>query len=58
LGIAASDKKLMIGGIDYWLRDGDTFTENWVFIDFVDLFRQVDFDLLAAARAKQDAASK
>ena len=53
LGVEASGKKLLIGGIDYWLRDGDKFTENWVFIDFVDMFNQMGFDLLDAARAKQ-----
>lgn len=53
LGVAATNSELRIGGIDYWLRDGDKFTENWVFIDFVDMFGQLGFDLLNAARRQQ-----
>lgn len=54
LGIEATNRQLLIGGIDYWLRDGDKFTENWVFIDFVDLFNQLGFDLVSAAQDKQN----
>lgn len=33
-------------GLDFWLRTDDQFTENWVFVDFIKLFRQMDIDLL------------
>lgn len=53
LGVEATGKKLLISGIDYWLRDGDKFIENWVFIDFVDLFYQLGYDLIAIAQGLQ-----
>lgn len=54
LGVEASGKQLLIGGIDYWLRDGDKFIENWVFIDFIDLFNQLGYDLLTIAQGLKE----
>ncbi len=45
LGEHASGASLKISGIDFWLRDGDQFTENWVFVDMIDLFNQMGIDL-------------
>ncbi len=45
LGEPASGAKLKISGIDFWLRDGDQFTENWIFVDMIDLFNQMGIDL-------------
>ena len=45
LGEHASGASLAISGIDFWLRDGDQFTENWVFVDMIDLFNQMGIDL-------------
>lgn len=45
LGVEATEASLKISGIDFWLRDGDQFTENWVFVDMVDLFSQMGVDL-------------
>lgn len=45
LGVQASGASLKISGIDFWLRDGDQFTENWVFVDMIDLFSQMGVDL-------------
>ncbi len=47
LGEPASGASLKISGIDFWLRDGDQFTENWVFVDMIDLFKQMGIDLFA-----------
>lgn len=47
LGRAASGKPLAVNGIDFWCRDGDKFTENWVFLDMVHLFGQMGIDLMA-----------
>lgn len=49
-GVAPSGANLKIHGIDFWLRDGTRFTENWVFVDFVHLFAQMGIDLLALAK--------
>lgn len=45
LGEHASGANLKISGIDFWLRCGDQFTENWVFVDMIDLFNQMGVDL-------------
>jgi hypothetical protein len=36
-----------VNGLDFWRREGDRFTENWVFVDMLHLFRQFGVDLLA-----------
>ncbi|MDG2406071.1 MAG: ester cyclase [Paracoccaceae bacterium] len=43
----ASGKSIAISSLDFWLRQGDKFTENWVFVDMVDLFNQMGEDLFA-----------
>ena len=47
LGHAASGKPIAVNGIDFWRRDGDLFTENWVFVDMLHLFGQMGIDLMA-----------
>ena len=43
----ASGKPIAVSGLDFWLRQDDKFTENWVFVDMVDLFAQMGEDLFA-----------
>ncbi|MFK7860834.1 MAG: ester cyclase [Granulosicoccus sp.] len=45
LGEKASGASLKISGIDFWLRSDGQFTENWVFVDMIDLFKQMGIDL-------------
>lgn len=45
LGEPASDAQLEVSGIDFWMRQGDVFTENWVFVDMIHLFGQMGVDL-------------
>lgn len=52
LGEPASGAHLKISGIDFWLRDGDQFTENWIFVDMIDLFDQMGVDLFARLSAQ------
>ena len=47
LGQSASNKRASVNGIDFWLRKGDEFVENWVFVDMVHLFQQFGIDLMA-----------
>ena len=49
-GTPASGASLKIHGIDFWLRTGDVFTENWVFVDFPHLFQQMGVDLFVRAK--------
>ncbi len=52
LGCPASGKRIAVTGLDFWRREGDKFTENWVFVDMLYLFRQFGIDLLAGVRSK------
>ncbi|MEL7090978.1 MAG: hypothetical protein AAFN94_04510 [Pseudomonadota bacterium] len=47
LSHAASSARIEVSGLDFWLRDGDQFTENWVFVDMIHLFAQMGVDLFA-----------
>jgi predicted ester cyclase len=49
-GVAATGRRIAFNGIDFWLRDGDRFTENWVFVDMIHLFAQFGVDLFARMR--------
>ncbi|ASJ74226.1 ester cyclase [Granulosicoccus antarcticus] len=58
LGESASGVRLTVSGIDFWLRSDEQFTENWVFVDMIDLFGQMGIDLFARMlelRDKRDA---
>jgi predicted ester cyclase len=47
LGHAATGRPIAVNGIDFWLRSGNRFTENWVFVDMIHLFAQMGIDLMA-----------
>jgi hypothetical protein len=36
--------------IDFWRREGDRLAENWVYIDMVDLLKQVGVDVFERVR--------
>jgi predicted ester cyclase len=46
---AATGRRITFNGMDWWKREGDQYVENWVFVDFIHLFRQFGVDLLARA---------
>ena len=50
VGIPATGKLLTLRDFDWWKRDGEFLIENWVPIDMIDLFRQMDIDLMARLR--------
>ncbi len=54
LGVPASGAALEISGIDFWLRDGSQFTENWVFVDMIDMFTQMGVDLFERMALQRD----
>ncbi|WP_299281244.1 nuclear transport factor 2 family protein [uncultured Tateyamaria sp.] len=47
LGHAATGAPIEVSGLDFWRRQGDQFTENWVFVDMIHLFGQMGVDLFA-----------
>jgi predicted ester cyclase len=48
IGIPATGKRITQRIMDFWRRDRDMLTENWVFIDMIDLIGQFGIDLLPA----------
>ena len=46
----ASGKPIGFSGLDLWLRQGNKFTENWVFVDMVDVYSQMGHDLFQIMR--------
>lgn len=46
LGCGATKRPIAVNGMDWWKRDGDSYVENWVFVDMIHLFRQFGVDLL------------
>jgi predicted ester cyclase len=45
LGVPATGRKVAMRVLDWWARDGDLLSENWVLIDMIDLFLQLGVDL-------------
>lgn len=52
----ATGNKIAFNGIDFWLKTDGQFTENWVFVDMIDVFNQFGVDLFARMRAHGDKA--
>lgn len=50
LGIAPSDKKIMLRSLDFWRLEGGKIRENWVLVDLLDVYRQLDVDVFARLR--------
>jgi hypothetical protein len=50
LGEKATGRPIAVNGIDFWLRSGEQFTENWVFVDMIHLFGQMGIDLMERMR--------
>ena len=52
LGVAATGNKLGMRVMDFWRVNDNKIMENWVLIDIIDTFLQMDVDLLAAITDK------
>lgn len=48
LGLKATGRPVGMRVMDFWRRDGDRLTENWVMIDIPDVLRQLGIDLFAS----------
>jgi predicted ester cyclase len=51
LGLPPTGRRIGMRVMDFWRRDGELLRENWVFIDLVDLLRQMGIDVLARMRS-------
>ena len=47
LGIEGLNQPIDIRVMDFYHRRGDKLDENWVFLDMVHMFLQLDIDLFA-----------
>ena len=50
MGIAPSDKEVLLRSLDFWRLEDGLIRENWVLVDLLDLYRQVGVDVLARLR--------
>lgn len=46
LSCPATGNSVKFNGLDWWKREGEVYTENWVFVDMIHLFKQLGVDLL------------
>jgi len=46
MGIAPSDKEVLLRSLDFWRLENGLIRENWVLVDLLDLYRQVGVDVL------------
>ena len=52
LGQPSDGKRLFMRVCDWWRREGDLLTENWVFVDIPHVLLQVGYDVLADNKAR------
>lgn len=53
LGAPATGKRISLRVMDWWRAEAGLLAENWVLLDFVDLFKQFDIDLFACLTPDQ-----
>ncbi|MHA1548117.1 MAG: ester cyclase [Alphaproteobacteria bacterium] len=51
LGVPATNRQLTLRVMDFYRCATGKIAENWVLLDYVDLFRQMDVDLIARSEA-------
>lgn len=51
LDCPATGNDVVFNGLDWWKREGETYVENWVFVDMIHLFGQFGVDLLERSRS-------
>ena len=47
LGIVPTDKKITMRSLDFWRREGNLLRENWVLVDLLHVYHQLDVDVFA-----------
>lgn len=50
LDCPATDRPVEFNGLDFWKLEDDLYTENWVFVDMIHLYRQFGIDLFERMR--------
>ena len=52
LGIKAKGQQFTCRVSDWWRREGEVLVENWVFVDLIDMLKQLDYDVFEAVDIK------
>lgn len=50
MGIAPPNKRITMRSLDFWRLENGKIRENWVMVDLLDMYRQIDVDVLARMR--------
>ena len=50
MGIAPSNKEVLLRSLDFWRMEHGLIRENWVLVDLLDLYNQVGVDVLGRMR--------
>ena len=50
LGIAPSGKRITMRSLDFWRLEQGKIRENWVLVDLIDMYSQLDLDVFARLR--------
>ena len=50
MGIAPAGKEVLLRSLDFWRVENGKIRENWVLVDLLDLYRQLDVDVFARLR--------
>ncbi|WP_461206264.1 ester cyclase [Clostridium sp. DL1XJH146] len=53
LGIPATGKHLVMRNFDFYRREGNYLVENWVFLDMIDILKQLGIDIFDRLRNKK-----
>ncbi len=53
LGIPATGNPIEMRNVDLYRREGDFIVENWVFLDMIDILRQLDIDVFDRLKTKK-----
>lgn len=50
MGIAPSDREILLSSLDFWRLEDGLIRENWVLVDLLDAYRQLGVDVLGRMR--------
>ena len=50
LGIAPAGQKIEMRSLDFWRCSGGMIRENWVLVDLLDVYRQLNVNVFARMR--------
>jgi predicted ester cyclase len=50
MGIAPANREVTLRSLDFWQLDDGLIRENWVLVDLLDMYAQLDVDVLARLR--------